>query len=166
MKRHALVEGAQVALKGRQYIISGKGPGGYWALQDLKNKQKEYISKIQLLTHYAAGELFFVGDEENTLEATEVKIKSTFTTRSEDDRNLAKRKLTYIKEVMKTKNRSSTHLLECISTVSKTIDDENPPSKRTLQRWLKDYSLAEQNIRMLLPHQVTRKGLEWEGFTF
>lgn len=113
------------------------------------------LSEKDLIAKWMANEVAFIleGDRIDKLGAANDNLSRQFDDFPEEAQERARRARSYVVDVLDKMpiRQSDRHLKALIAEVAKTIDDKQPPSPRTVRRWIKAWQLSNGDIRSLIP---------------
>lgn len=163
MPNHRLDPGARFRQQGRDYCIEEALPDGRLGVRDLATGSPGSVTNEEFVAAVFDGSLEVLGPAceaealERHTDLTRVPDLSALT--QDDPRRVeAIRRFHYVAHVSNgpTRTRSKRVLTPAIRTVAEHIGDRNPPSWRTLARWLRAWQRAGGDIRALVPATKAR----------
>lgn len=143
--------GMRIKLRGREYIVDQRLPGGEIKLSDPVLGTDSILKESLLIQSLFSGDLELITGE-GTPGKSYAFEKADFTQVPEPLRLEAKRRLAYVSKALEVKGYSKAEVLEdMIIQTSQQISDTNPPSAITLYRWIRSYEHSGRDIRALIP---------------
>lgn len=156
MSNQRLARGMKIEWNGFEFQIEERLSNGQLRLCNKLNEEKRLIDEICLIEAHSDGQLKLLGfnSEHQHLEMRLEKNRvMDFTALDDDDprKICALRRLAYLKKLLaKVKTKfSDEEIYRVIIEVSEEINDQSPPSVRTVRRWKKSFESSGEDIRVL-----------------
>ena len=138
----------------REYVIEQCLPNGDLQLQDIISNTYLAKSRNELVDALFNGHMAMIGDDaaKYVRKKAAGMLEADFSQFDGKDKAEAKRKYAYVTAICeKNLDRKTRKALQpLIKTVSKSINDEKPPSPISVYRWWRDFKASGENIRSLL----------------
>ena len=158
MRAQRLCKGMHIIYGGRESTIEQRLPSGELQLKDIITEEYRSISEKVLVDALFTGGAELIGEAreyEHLKEKQEHTYISDLSALDDSDprKVMAKRRLAYVIAITKADIAKFTKdsLSPIIDTVAKETGDPSPPSHWSAYRWLKEYLVAGEDARAVVP---------------
>jgi putative transposase len=133
-------------------------------LENEVSRRMTVISEKDLIAKWMAGQAAFIldGDRIDKLGAADDNLGRQFDDFPKELQERALRARSYVVDALEKMpiRQSDRHLKALIAEVAEAIDDKQPPSARTVRRWIKAWRLSGSDIRSLIPCDAAKGNRE------